>query len=497
MGNDEDTIVPLLEDMDSTVIGISQQTLVSSAAVNAKKLPQYIAALTATLGAFALGTALAWTSPVSKTLEDGGMGFPVSSTDKSWIGSLMGLGAAAVAFPIGFCMDKIGRKATMIVMAAPFIVGWALIIWATNVDMLLAGRFFTGLSGGAFAVVAPVYIGETAQKDIRGTLGTYFQLMICLGILFSYAVGAYVPIFWFSIACGIIPIVFAAGIAFIPESPAYYLSKGRVDDARKALTWLRGNDYDCEPELLEMQNTAETAANMKSQVRLHTAFSSRASIRALVISLGLMFFQQLSGINAVIFYSEPIFKEAGSGIDPSISSIIVGVVQFVATFVSTLVVDRLGRRVLLILSDSLMALCTVVLGVFFYLKNHGSDIDSLGWLPLTSVCIFIIVFSLGYGPVPWFMVGELFPAQIKHIASPIASFTNWILAFIVTRFFQDIVDAWKEETAFWIFSVLSAIGTAFVFFVVIETKGKSLEEIQSELGDKECKSSQKTEINRF
>jgi SP family facilitated glucose transporter-like MFS transporter 8 len=128
-----------------------------------------------------------------------------------------------------------------------------------------------------------------------------------------------------------------------------------------------------------------------------------------------------------------------------------------------------------------MAICTLLLGIFFYLKTEGEDVD-IGWLPLTSVCLFIVVFSLGYGPIPWMMVGELFAPQIKGFASSISCVLNWILAFIVTRFYSDLAIAFGTHITFWIFAVISAIGTVFVFFVVPETKGKTLDQIQKELG---------------
>lgn len=178
-----------------------------------------------------------------------------------------------------------------------------------------------------------------------------------------------------------------------------------------------------------------------------------------------------------------LFQAAGSNLEPSTATIIVGVIQVVVTFISTLVVDRLGRRLLLMISDSVMAICTLVLGIFFYLRNETQDDTSnLGWLPLTSVCLFIVVFSLGYGPIPWMMVGELFAPHIKGFASSLSCVLNWILAFIVTRFYADLASSFGIHTTFWIFAVISAIGTVFVFFIVPETKGKTLDEIQRELG---------------
>lgn len=185
----------------------------------------------------------------------------------------------------------------------------------------------------------------------------------------------------------------------------------------------------------------------------------------------------------VISKRNMLFQSAGSDLEPSTATIIVGVIQVVATFISTLVVDRLGRRILLLLSDFVMAVCTLLLGVYFYLMNEThDDVSNLGWLPVTSVCVFIVVFSLGYGPIPWMMVGELFAPHIKGFASSLSCVLNWILAFLVTKFYSDLADSFGAHTTFWIFAVISVIGTVFVFFLVPETKGKTLDEIQKELG---------------
>jgi SP family facilitated glucose transporter-like MFS transporter 8 len=177
-----------------------------------------------------------------------------------------------------------------------------------------------------------------------------------------------------------------------------------------------------------------------------------------------------------------LFQSAGSSLEASTATIIVGAIQVVATFVSSLVVDYLGRRILLLISDFVMAVCALLLGVYFYLQDETTDVSNLGWLPLTSVCVFIVVFSLGYGPIPWMMVGELFAPQIKGFASSFSCVLNWILAFVVTKFYADMAASFGTYTTFWIFAVISCIGTVFVFFIVPETKGKTLDEIQKELG---------------
>lgn len=206
------------------------------------------------------------------------------------------------------------------------------------------------------------------------------------------------------------------------------------------------------------------------------------SLRSAFIAIGLMFFQQMSGINAVIFYSNTIFKDSGSDLDPGVSTIIVGVIQVVATFVSSLVVDKLGRRLLLLFSIVVMGICLCGLGVFFYLLDANSDaIGSLGWLPITSLCLFMVAFSLGFGPVPWLMAGELFAPDIKGFLGAIAGTFNWLLAFVITKFFANFKEAMGNGPTFWLFMVFCAIGFVFVLLFVPETKGKSFQAIQDQI----------------
>lgn len=165
------------------------------------------------------GAALGWTSPANPKLENGTeerYNFTLTEEQLSWVGSSLNLGAAGVCIPIGILLNIIGRKWSMLSLIIPFTIGWGLIIWAQNLTMLITGRVFIGIAGGAFCVASPVYIGEIAQKEIRGTLGSYFQLMITIGILFVYAVGAGVNVFTLSIICGIIPLVFGAIFFFMP-----------------------------------------------------------------------------------------------------------------------------------------------------------------------------------------------------------------------------------------------------------------------------------------
>lgn len=464
-------------------IGISQQTLVSNngSLGKAKRLPQYLAALAATLGAVAAGMVLGWSSSGG---EDGVLlqeeyNVTINGSDFSWIGSLATVGAGVMCIPIGILADLVGRKTAMLAMVVPFTVGWLLIIFSNSLIMFYFGRFITGLSSGAFCVAAPLYTAETSENEIRGTLGSYFQLMLTVGILLSYVLGAFVSIRVLSIISAVIPLVFFTAFFFMPESPVYYLKKGNEIAARRSLRRLRGNQYNIEAELQEHREAlAATSGNGASFLEL---IRTKAALKGLVIAYGLMLFQQMSGVNAIIFYSSGIFSSVGGSIKASYASIIVGAVQVVSTFVSTLVVDKLGRRILLLSSIIMMCLMTVVVGIYYYCIQHTTAFDNIKWFAIIPVCIFLILFSIGFGPIPWMMMPEIFAPEVKGVAGSSACLFNWLMAFIVTKFYNDMREAVQPYGTFWIFSLFSAIGVVFVYFLVPETKGKTLDQIQREL----------------
>ncbi len=301
---------------------------------------------------------------------------------------------------MGMITTYFGRKNTMLGLVAPFTVGWALVIWANSFTMLLIGRILLGISGGGFFVAAPMYIGEIAQKEIRGTLGSFLQLMVTIGILLVYSLGYDMKVFTFSIICGMLPLAFALGFIFMPESPLYLVSKNRSEDAIKSLKWLRGAHYDYSCELDELKSQHE--ADVNNKISILSALKRRATVKALIIIVGLMLFLQLCGINIVIFYTGFILNAAHIAIQTELAIILLGIIQVAATFVASVIVDRAGRRVLLLLSISLMAMSKIMLGVYFTMNtNDPTSVENMGWLPVVALCTYIIVFSLGFGPIPW------------------------------------------------------------------------------------------------
>ncbi|XP_043278855.1 facilitated trehalose transporter Tret1-2 homolog [Venturia canescens] len=448
--------------------------------VRGKKLPQYVAGLSASLGAFSAGLVYGWTSPAG---EDGAnliYAFDIDSEDFSWISSIFNVGAATICIPVGILTNVMGRRRSMLLMTLPFTVGWACVIWPSSLGLLIFGRFLLGVGGGAFCVTAPMYTAEISDTETRGRLGSYFELLLCAGILVSYALGLLLNNMHVqSLISASVPLMFFGIFFFMPETPTYYLMKNDEKGARETLVWLRGQKYNVESEMAEQRKTLADAR--VNRVPLLTALRSPAAVKGIFIGYGLMFFQCFSGVDAIIFYANTIFRDA-TGHDSQWSTIVTSSMQVTAVFLFTLVVDKWGRRPLLVVSGTAMFLSLLVLGVYFYLDSNGSAIvEAFRWLPIVCISAFNIAVSFGFDPIPWMMIGELFSPQIKGIAGSSACLLNWLMSFLVTKFFSALKKQIGAHGTFWIFSGICALSVAFVVLAVPETKGKTLDEIQKEL----------------
>ncbi|KAF7391801.1 hypothetical protein HZH68_011344 [Vespula germanica] len=463
-------------------IGYSKETFVSQTeqTIKAKRFFQYLASFLASLGATAAGMSLAWTSNAGINGANIARVYNISITAEefSWIGSLAALGSAVSCVPIGILADIIGRKYSMLILVIPFTIGWLCIIFAKSIALFYVGRFLTGFSGGAFCVTGPMYTSEIAESEIRGRLGLFYQLFLTVGIVIVNILNFSVNMFELSVISGFSPIIFAITFFFMPETPVYYLIKGNEDAARKSYIKFRGPYYDIEPEL-SMQKRLIEEAN-KQKVSFLTSLKTKACMKGLLISYGLMFIQQCSGINAIAIYSGPLFEATGSSVGPKEGTMAAGAIALTMVLISSLIVDRLGRRILLTTSIIFMCLSLLALGIYFYLLEKAST-SSLDWLPLSSVCCFIISYSFGFGPIPWMMISEIFAPEIKAIVSSSACFLHWIMAFIITKTFVNLNNTIHTYGTFWLFSLICGISIAFVVFFVPETKGKTLEQILREL----------------
>ncbi|KMZ01748.1 facilitated trehalose transporter Tret1-2 homolog isoform X2 [Drosophila simulans] len=456
------------------------------------KTRQYVAAMIICLGAVAAGTALSWTSPVFPQMSAGNQSclnstsgdtsnstsnendILLTDSQKTLVGSMLPFGALFGALPSGYIADRIGRRSTAMVMDIPFILAWITLSFANSVGWLYLGRFLIGIATGSFCVVAPMYISEIAETSIRGSLGTLFQLLLTIGILFIYVVGAFVTWKTLSMLCLIIPILLLVGLFIVPETPVYLLKRGRRSEANRALKWLWGDYCNTSNAIQAIQNDLDQTG---ADASVKDLFSNRASRNGMVISVLLMVFQQFSGINAVIFFMNEIFKSS-STIDPKACTIVVGAVQVLMTLASSMLIEKAGRKILLIFSSTIMTVCLAMLGAYNTIQRHTDVSQSIGWLPLLCIVLFIVSFSVGYGPIPWMMMGELFMPDVKGIAVSLSVMMNWVCVCLVTWLFG-VLNAGGADVPFWFFSAWMGVATAYVAIALQETKGKSASQIQS------------------
>ncbi|XP_042336410.1 solute carrier family 2, facilitated glucose transporter member 8 [Sceloporus undulatus] len=452
----------------------------------------YLATFAAVLGPLSFGFVLGYSSPAIPSLKRGNNPeLRLEDSQASWFGSVVTLGAAAGGILGGYIVDKLGRKLSLMFCAVPYVFGFAIIISAQNVWMLYLGRLLSGLASGVTSLVVPVYISEIAHSKVRGMLGSCVQLMVVTGILGAYVAGMALEWQWLAVLCSLPPCLMLGLMAFMPETPRFLLSQNQQTEAIASLQFLRGPLVDHEWECQQIEE------NTSEQEKLSLAeFKNPAIYKPFLIGVTMMFFQQVSGINAIMFYAKTIFEEANFK-NSGAASVIVGSIQVFFTAVAALIIDRTGRKVLLVISGFIMAASAAVFGVYFKMTlpspGNSSHIQllnsplslalmeehSLAWLAVLSLGLFIMGFALGWGPIPWLVMSEIFPLRARGVASGACVLTNWLMAFLITKEFHDFMVLLTPYGTFWLFSTTCLLNVFFTILCVPETRGKSLEEIEA------------------
>ena len=364
----------------------------------------------------------------------------------------------------------------MVGTAIVFGLGAAGAALAPDTAWLIAARVVAGAAIGIASFVSPLYISEIAPVEVRGKLVSINQVALTSGIVISYLVdyafaGAEAWRWMFALAA-IPAAAFAGGLMFIPDSPRWLVGAGHVDEARAVLKRIRAPDR-VERELGDIQHSA-------AQQKAHWSELLRPLMRApMIVGIGLAIAQQITGINTVIYYAPTIFKAAGmsSASVAILASVGVGVVNVLLTLVAMQLIDRVGRRPLLLVSLAGMALSLFVLGLAFSLPQLSA---SLGWIAVASLMIYVGSFAVGLGPVFWLILSEIYPLRIRGRAMSVGTAANWITNLIVALSFLTLTQVLGKPATFWLYGVVSVGAWLFAFFLVPETKGKSLEEIEAQ-----------------
>ncbi|GBP62355.1 Facilitated trehalose transporter Tret1-2 homolog [Eumeta japonica] len=437
----------------------------------------------ATLITAAAGTTVGWTSPTLPILQGPDSPIHTSADESSWIASLMILFSAVSPIPASYLSDKIGRKRTLLLAAIPYIIGWVLVMLAGNVPIIYVSRLISGLGYGIAYTAAPMYLGEIASDEVRGAMATLITVMSKFGILSQYCIGPYVSMFGLASFNIAIPILFVVTFSAMSESPYYYLKIGKNDLAEKSLKKLRGKGFVRE-ELEDMVQLV--SEDMKEKGRWRDLVLERGNRKALIILMGIYFTQQFCGSTAIISYAQKIFGDAEGGLGAAESCMLFGTVQLLTSAISSQLVDRLGRKPLLLISSIGVGAANIVVGTYFFLKAGKYEIvANLSFIPIVVIPIFIFSYTIGLATVPFAITSEIFPTNIKSKATCVIQIFAALMTFAVTKLFQVVADNLGNYVAFWSFAVLSVAGVIFIWILLPETKGQSFAAIQEKLYSRE------------
>jgi SP family galactose:H+ symporter-like MFS transporter len=413
--------------------------------------------------------------------------FTISATAEGVMTAAVPLGALVGALAAGYLASPMGRRGVLLAAAVLFVLGalWAAL--AGDVFSLTMARLVLGLAIGSAAMTAPLYIAECAPAEKRGTLVAAYQLAITLGILGAYFIDDIVILLtpedpsdsWrWMFAAGIVPAVaLGVGMALLTDTPRWLMQKGRRDEARRVaakLAEVPENDRAVAAELADIEARL-------AEERRGTGGPSLLSptVRpALIVAMGLFLLQQLSGINAVIYFAPTVFGLTGfdTHAGAMLATVGIGVVNVAMTVVGMIIIDRIGRRSLLVIGFLGTAVSLAAIAVA---ASSGSG--DLGWVALIGLVVYIAAFAISIGPLPWIMMAEVFPLSVRGPGMGLASVANWGFNALVVFSFPVLLQAVGLSVVFGLFAIVCALGVFFTLRYVPETRGASLEDIEAHL----------------
>ncbi len=392
------------------------------------------------------------------------------------LGAIIGSGIS------GRFSDKFGRQKLLIAAAIIFLAGTLGSAFTPSVPLLITNRILLGFAIGIASYTAPLYISEIAPPKYRGALVSLNQLAITIGILFAYLTNfalADGEEWRLMLGIGVIPALgLLIGMIFLPESPRWMLSKGNPEKAKKTLQSVR-KEFNVETELFNIQKNLHL--EMAEGKKNGSVLLQKWVRPALIVGLGLAFFQQMTGINAIIYYAPAIFKIAGfeSTTTAIIATVGIGIMNVIFTLIVLPLIDKVGRRPLLLLGLAGMLFALCILSIAFL--QGSEDLGILKWFAFCSILLYIASFAIGLGPIMWLMFSEIFPLSIRGFGAGIVASFQWGFNMLVTLTFLTLVKFLTPGGTFILFAIISFIGILFVYYMVPETKGLSLEEIEANL----------------
>ena len=402
--------------------------------------------------------------------------FGLTSFESGLVVGAVPIGAVFGALGAGRLSDRYGRR-LMILLSSVIFAGGALVSAAAGgTELLVIARLVVGVAIGLASATAPVYISEVAPPDIRGRLVTFFQLSVTIGILVAYIVGlVFEPSegWRWMLGLGAVPaIVLGVGMLRMPQSPRWLVMVGENYKARAVLEKIRESD----PAKID-EEMAEISDSLVAEPGGWRDLMQPVVKAALVVGVGLAILQQVSGINTVIYYAPTIIQFTGVDSDSSaiLAAVGVGIVNVGMTIVAIRMLDRLGRRPLLLGGSLVMGLALTALALVF-LGGSSSDVDS--FIAVGALMLYVAAFAISLGPIFWLLNAEIYDLRVRSKAAAVGTMANWIFNFIVSLTFLILIDDLGRSGTFFFYAAICVLTFLFCLKLVPETKGKHLEDIQ-------------------
>lgn len=428
-----------------------------------------------------VGIILGWTSPIMAELLAPNSPIPMTVDESSWFVSVIDWGLILGSLPFGVMADKWGRKPSLQIIGPMALATWVSLLFVDTFPGLLVVRFAQGLlSAGAYTVL-PVYAGEIAGPEIRGALGTMFQIMMYVGILFVYAAGMYLDYRRLTYAVMAGPVLFCALFATIPESPHFYVMKNRLTDAKRALVWLRGDDTSATVDE-EMDAVVDCICKEMRNASFTELFTDWVSLKALIIVQGLSVFRTMAGVTALISYASITFAEMHVDAHSNKLSLVFACSVLFSALPSTALSDRVGRRPLMIIScASCFVFDTAIFAYFYMDRCTAYDVTEYGWLCVVAVGGLSVAHTLGLGSLLSTINCELFPSNTRSIANAVNTITLTIVSFLALKMYPVLADNGGMYRNYLISSLFSLASIVCCWLWLPETKGKTFAAIQAQL----------------
>ncbi|KAL1517431.1 hypothetical protein ABEB36_001196 [Hypothenemus hampei] len=438
---------------------------------------QILATILGTLMAISNGMAYGWSAPIVPYFLSNSTHIPVTHHQGELLETFFLYGAAAGLPTSIFVVNRYGRKCSMILSSFIACICWLMILFTYNITVIYVARFLLGVAGNMVFIGAPMYIAEIAEPQIRGFLSASIYTMLLLGFVIVYSAGALLP---FNVVPCIGIFLTASQVLlfpFMPESPYFYVYVNRMEDAQKSLTRLRTSTRNIELELEEIKKAIERQRSEKG--RPQDMILIRSNRYALLVMFILNTSEHCIGISVILMNIHSILQEAGSiYMSSAMAAILFSIIMLATVILASTIIDKFGRKVLLITSGLLTGIALVIITIYFHLKNSGYDVRGISWIPIVCVMSYAFTFKLGLGLVPIVVTAEIFSSKVKALGMTIADLFYVIPAIVSIKIYTALVDNYGIHVPFYLFSASSFVAVTLIYFLVPETKGKTLEEIQ-------------------